>query len=82
MAESDFKEKYQAAIPDCCELRTFEQHAEELLFCWGLANQVRENKEPIKCGMCEYNTDPEAEVLRKEYKEQQLKARVWETLAG
>lgn len=78
----NFAAKYAAAIPECCELRTFNAHAEALGLCSGIMAEIRDNTPPTPCGMCEYNTDPEAERLRKEYRDQQLKRRMWAVLSG
>jgi hypothetical protein len=45
--------QYAAAIPDCCQLQTYEQHA-EMMLCWSLAHRLREGKPvtPDMCGAC------------------------------
>lgn len=82
MTNEEFKEKYQAAIPDCCKLRTFEEHAEEIMFCWGLALQIRTGGKETNCGICEYNISPEGIAARNAWDEEQRKKRVWDTLKG
>ncbi len=51
---------YEQNIPSCCKLRTFDEHAEILGFCWGLLNGANDPdfKNGDKCGMCEFNVDP------------------------
>lgn len=57
MTERAFDEQeYVAAIPDCCSLRTLEEHM-EIMLCWGLAAAVREGK-PMDCGTCELRRHP------------------------
>jgi len=34
-------EQYQSNIPIFCKCRTVEQHAEILLFCWGLEDGIK-----------------------------------------
>lgn len=82
MTNEEFKEKYQAAIPACCELKTIELHASELMMCWGLVNQVKTNGKPMDCGMCDYNTDPSAEIKRKQYFEERRKEHMWNVLTS
>jgi hypothetical protein len=81
MKDSEFKEKYQAAIPDCCALRTFMEHAEEIMFCWGIAHQIRTGGKKTNCGICEYNTSPEGIAARKAWDEEQRKKRVWDIVS-
>ena len=46
---------YEQHIPSCCKLRTFNEHAEILGFCWGLMNSIPNGH---NCGTCEFNVDP------------------------
>lgn len=73
---------YQSAIPGCCRLRTYEEHAEELMLCWGLLHQIRSGSEQATCGMCEYNAEPAGDFARIEWYEKQAKERMWNTLKG
>lgn len=81
MTESEFKEKYQAAIPKCCEFQTFEEHAEMLMLCWGLARQVRTGGDATPCGICEYNNTPEGLAAREAWNEERRKQRVWDVIS-
>ena len=74
------EEMYQAAIPGCCRLRTYEAHAEELMLCWGLLQQIRTDSKNTPCGMCEYNAEPAGDFARLEWHREQSKKRVWEIL--
>jgi hypothetical protein len=56
MRKAVTKQQYQEAIPDCCKLRTYEQHKEYLMFCWGLVSSIQQKK-PLKCGICEFNME-------------------------
>lgn len=51
MNEMEFKQQYERAIPASCALRTFEQHADELLLCWGVSRAI-EHGTDVKCGIC------------------------------
>lgn len=48
-------EQYEAAIPECCEFRSYEEHANMLLLCWGLRAAV-EAGIPMDCTGCELAT--------------------------
>jgi hypothetical protein len=50
-------EVYAANIPDCCSLRTFEDHT-HIMLCWGLISQIERGTaaKDQNCGMCEFNT--------------------------
>ena len=74
--------EYQAAIPGCCRLRTFEEHAEVLMLCWGLTSQIQSRSPDRSCGMCEYNAEPAGDFARIEWLEKQVKERMWNTLKG
>lgn len=74
-------EEYQAAIPGCCRLRTFEAHAEEILFCWGIASQIESGTKVTPCGMCEYNAEPAGDFARIAWEKEQRKQRVWDVIA-
>lgn len=52
--------EYEKNIPSCCKLRTFNEHADILGFCWGILNGVNnpDFKNGNKCGICEFNVDP------------------------
>ena len=73
-------EEYQAAIPDCCKLRTFEEHAEILMLCWGITKQIETGSEQTTCGMCEFNAEPAGDFARLEWHREQSKKRVWNIL--
>lgn len=55
--EIRYVRKYEAAIPSCCELQTFEEHANQLMICWGVAYAVEYSSSKTPCGECEYNTE-------------------------
>lgn len=76
------QEQYQAAIPGCCRLRTFEEHAEIIMLCWGLTRQIQTRSAKSPCGMCEYNVEPAGAAMLLEWHEEQSKKRVWKTLGG
>lgn len=48
-------EEYEQSIPTCCALRTFDEHANYLMLCWGLVAAVKEDR-LLNCGECEYAT--------------------------
>jgi len=48
-------EIYEAAIPDCCQFRTYQEHHDWLMLCWGLLSAIKE-QQPMDCGMCEFAT--------------------------
>jgi len=75
-------EEYQAAIPGCCRLRTFEEHAEVIMLCWGLTSRILSGYPERSCGMCEYNAEPAGDFARIEWHEKQVKERMWNTLKG
>ena len=72
--------EYQAAIPGCCRLQTYEAHVEELMLCWGLIRQVESGNEQKPCGLCEYNAEPAGDFARIEWHIEQEKQRMWEYL--
>ena len=82
MTNEDFEEKYQAAIPKCCEFQTLEEHVEILMLCWGLAHQVRTAGPAMNCGICEYNNTPEGLAARKAWNEERRKQRVWDVISS
>jgi len=51
-------EIYEAAIPDCCQFRTFQEHYDYLLLCWKVIGASLEQK-PMDCGTCEFATRKE-----------------------
>lgn len=53
----EYKQKYEAAIPSCCELQTFDEHADQVMICWGVAYAVDNNTPKTPCGECEYNME-------------------------
>lgn len=75
-------EEYQAAIPGCCRLRTFQEHAEVLMLCWGITSQLQNGTKETPCGMCEFNAEPAGSAARVEYETEQAKKRMWSTLKG
>lgn len=75
-------EEYQAAIPGCCRLRTFKEHAEEIMFCWGITVQIESGSKVTPCGMCEYNAEPAGDFARIEWHVEQEKQRMWDKLKG
>lgn len=77
----EFAKKYQAAIPKCCELQTFEEHAEIIMLCWGITYQIRNSTESTNCGICEFNTSPEGRAARAAWQEEQRKKRVWDVIS-
>lgn len=56
MAETITIEQYMAKVPDCCAMKTIEEH-QEIMLCWGLLAAVKANLD-MNCGGCEYNTAP------------------------
>lgn len=57
--EAAAKAAYEAAIPDCCELRTADEHAEQLMLCWGITKALADGKtvkDSEGCKSCEYCT--------------------------
>lgn len=76
------KAAYVAAIPGCCRLRTYEEHAEELMLCWGIISQLKHNSPDTPCGICEFNVEPAGDFARIEWLAQQEKKRMWDTLKG
>lgn len=46
-------EEYEKAIPECCSLKTYDEHADYLMLCWGLVSAINNNRE-MNCGICEY----------------------------
>jgi hypothetical protein len=48
-------QKYEKAIPDCCRFRTFSEHCDYLMLCWGILSAIKAN-EPMKCVSCEFAT--------------------------
>ena len=75
-------EQYQDAIPGCCRLRTVEDHAEVIMFCWGLLNQLKLKIPSRVCGMCEFNAEPAAAEQLLEWNIAQSKKRVWKKIGG
>ena len=77
-------EEYQAAIPGCCRLRTFEEHAEVIMLCWSITSCIQRGNERLMspCGMCEYNAEPAGDFARIEWHVEQEKQRMWNTLKG
>jgi hypothetical protein len=77
----EFAKKYQASIPKCCDYQTYEEHAEYLMLCWGLAHQVRTNGNPTSCGICECNNTPEGIAAREAWNEENRKKRMWNVIS-
>lgn len=50
-------EEYEQSIPLCCSLRTFNEHAEALMLCWGLMDAIKADRN-MNCGGCEYAVPP------------------------
>lgn len=50
------QEEYQKSIPNCCKLKTYKQHAEELMLCWGLIHSIKVGK-IHNCGICEFSLE-------------------------
>jgi len=53
-------EYYEANIPECCILKTFQEHKEELMLCWVLLHEMgkRMDTKNRKCGKgCDYHVD-------------------------
>jgi hypothetical protein len=48
---TNFESDYMNAIPDCCSLRTLDEHR-EIMLCWGLSSAVRDGRS-MECGDCE-----------------------------
>ena len=47
------RELYRENIPECCSLKTYEEHRGILSFCWNLLISYEENKK-INCDKCEF----------------------------
>jgi hypothetical protein len=62
-------EIYANNIPDCCALRTVEEH-EEIMWCWGLQSQIEcgTATKDQNCGLCEMNTLMSKEEFNIEWK--------------
>jgi hypothetical protein len=52
MKEIVSSEVYQAAIPKHCFYQTVDEHAEELMLCWGLLMSIKGGYE-MNCGQCD-----------------------------
>lgn len=76
------EQTYQAAIPGCCRLRTFKEHAEKLMLCWSITSQLHNGTKETPCGMCEFNAEPAGAAARIEYETERAKKRMWDTLKG
>jgi hypothetical protein len=50
-------DQYKAAIPTCCSYRTYEEHVDGLMLCWGLVLAIEQNI-PMDCSGCELAVDP------------------------
>ena len=76
--------EYEAAIPGCCRLRTFDEHAEVLMLCWGITKHIRNGGEGTMspCGICEFNAEPAGDFARIKYETDMAKDRMWNTLKG
>jgi hypothetical protein len=48
-------EQYEAAIPECCEYHTLDEHMNGLLLCWGLRLAAEEGR-AMDCTGCELAT--------------------------
>ncbi len=48
-------EQYEAAIPECCEYHTLEEHENVLLLCWSLRAAVEAGRK-MDCTGCELAT--------------------------
>ena len=75
-------EEYQAAIPGCCRLRTFEEHAEVIMLCWGLTSRIQNRSPKSPCGMCEFNAEPAGAAMLVEWHKEQSKKNMWRKLGG
>lgn len=64
------RETYAAHIPDCCKLRTVEEH-EEIMLCWGLTRQIEQgtDRKDQNCGLCEFNNLFTTEEYKKMWRE-------------
>jgi hypothetical protein len=49
------KDDYQKAIPTCCIHRTFEEHADNMLFCWGITSGLVQEQGESYCDKCSEN---------------------------
>jgi len=78
--DSITEQDYQAAIPGGCRLRTYEEHC-EIMLCWGLVHQIKNNSDTTPCGMCEFNAEPAGDFARIAWHEEQSKKRVWEQIS-
>lgn len=47
-------EIYERSIPSNCALKTYEEHLDTIMLCWGLMSSIENNYQP-KCGICEFN---------------------------
>jgi hypothetical protein len=51
------KERYEAAIPACCEYQGLKAHMGGLMLCWGLVAAVEAGR-AMDCRGCELRTRP------------------------
>lgn len=53
-------EKYEAAIPECCEFSTYDEH-QNMMLCWRLVSAIAGGHK-MNCGKCELNKMNNAEL--------------------
>lgn len=54
------KEVYEQNIPSCCSYKTWEEHAESMMFCWGLVDAINKNQ-LMDCSDCLFNQNEKKE---------------------
>ena len=48
------KKDYEISIPSCCLYKTWKEHAESMMFCWGLVDAINKNQ-LMDCSGCQFN---------------------------
>lgn len=59
-------EIYQAGIPNCCTLRTTQEHIDKIALCWGLVADIEcgHDTKNNECGReCWYHRNHDPELL-------------------
>lgn len=60
LAGSVTADQYERAIPGRCALRSYQQHADELMLCWGLMAAIQRGV-AVTCGCCALAARAESE---------------------
>ena len=60
------KKYYEKHIPKCCRLKTYKEHAEQLMLCWGLVRDLEEGKNQTRCDrVCDMHIHYDPKLLKK-----------------